>query len=132
MGTFVHIHNANYGRSSRSVCPHESTRRLRHACSRASFREVAAICNKRTSCRLVASSGVFGDPCVGTYKYLWVKYSCVTAGNYYRITICLFNYFGLICNFRANFTPSFPVLFQYCRSVFLWYQPRFVSTHGTI
>ncbi|KAG7226937.1 hypothetical protein INR49_022232, partial [Caranx melampygus] len=33
-------------------------------------------CNGKNSCTIKASNGVFGDPCVGTYKYLEVSYAC--------------------------------------------------------
>lgn len=33
-------------------------------------------CNGKNSCTIRASNSVFGDPCVGTYKYLEVSYVC--------------------------------------------------------
>ncbi|XP_023189360.1 L-rhamnose-binding lectin CSL3-like [Xiphophorus maculatus] len=33
-------------------------------------------CEGRSACDVLASSAVFGDPCVGTYKYLEVLYLC--------------------------------------------------------
>jgi hypothetical protein len=29
------------------------------------------------SCSVAASNGVFGDPCSGTVKRLWVQYTCL-------------------------------------------------------
>ena len=31
----------------------------------------------QASCELPASNSVYGDPCVGTFKYLEVKYQCI-------------------------------------------------------
>ena len=36
-------------------------------------------CAGRQSCQFSANNGVFGDPCAKTWKYLEVKYRCVTA-----------------------------------------------------
>ncbi|MGI4401095.1 hypothetical protein ACR2V8_26930, partial [Klebsiella pneumoniae] len=33
-------------------------------------------CNYRGFCTVRASNSVFGDPCVGTFKYLDVSYYC--------------------------------------------------------
>lgn len=33
-------------------------------------------CNGKNNCTLSATSSVFGDPCIGTYKYLEVDYTC--------------------------------------------------------
>lgn len=33
-------------------------------------------CSGKNNCSLSATSSVFGDPCIGTYKYLEVDYTC--------------------------------------------------------
>ena len=33
-------------------------------------------CNNKTSCAIQASNSLFGDPCVGTFKYLDIDYEC--------------------------------------------------------
>eukprot|EP01062_Namystynia_karyoxenos_P006016 TRINITY_DN120_c1_g4_i1.p1 TRINITY_DN120_c1_g4~~TRINITY_DN120_c1_g4_i1.p1 ORF type:complete len:4230 (+),score=1221.81 TRINITY_DN120_c1_g4_i1:145-12834(+) len=38
------------------------------------------LCEGEQSCLVDASPDVFGDPCVGETKYLWAKYTCLTAG----------------------------------------------------
>ncbi|KAE8292666.1 L-rhamnose-binding lectin CSL3 [Larimichthys crocea] len=38
--------------------------------------KVSKSCNGKDSCIIKASNSVFGDPCVGTYKYLEVAYTC--------------------------------------------------------
>jgi hypothetical protein len=37
---------------------------------------VNTACIGKNSCSVAATNGVFGDPCVGTYKRLWVQASC--------------------------------------------------------
>jgi hypothetical protein len=37
---------------------------------------VSAACVGQNSCSVAATNGVFGDPCVGTLKHLWVQASC--------------------------------------------------------
>ena len=37
---------------------------------------VGAACIGQNSCTVNATNGVFGDPCVGTFKRLWVQASC--------------------------------------------------------
>ena len=37
---------------------------------------VRHLCHNMPSCKLNASNKIFGDPCVGTYKYLHVEYCC--------------------------------------------------------
>ncbi|XP_072030643.1 adhesion G-protein coupled receptor G6-like [Amphiura filiformis] len=41
-----------------------------------SFDVVSQRCNGSRTCNVSASNEVFGDPCVGTYKYLDIDYSC--------------------------------------------------------
>jgi hypothetical protein len=41
-----------------------------------SDRKVKAQCNGRSICRVKADNRQYGDPCVGTYKYLEVTYKC--------------------------------------------------------
>jgi len=83
VGTTIKIHNANYGRTSRNVCPHPAIRTTRCYSSTSQFL-VRRSCNNKRSCRLLASHRVFGDPCYGTFKYLEVKYSCVVSSYYVR------------------------------------------------
>ncbi|KAM3617503.1 uncharacterized protein V6R79_007171 [Siganus canaliculatus] len=76
-GDVITVLGADYGRADTTTC---STQRpaaqvQNTACTRPSS-IVAERCNGRTSCSVKASNGVFGDPCVGTYKYLEVAYRC--------------------------------------------------------
>ena len=40
-------------------------------------------CGLKQSCELWVDNSVFGDPCYGTYKYLWFEYQC-----YYSFVLC--------------------------------------------
>ena len=43
------------------------------------YRSISTVrheCDNRRHCVVTATNGVFGDPCVGTFKYLQVKYDC--------------------------------------------------------
>jgi hypothetical protein len=64
---------ASYGTPTGS-CPNFSSSSC-HASSSQSTVESA--CLNKQSCTVGANNGVFGDPCVGTYKKLVVAYSCV-------------------------------------------------------
>ncbi|XP_016345684.1 L-rhamnose-binding lectin CSL2-like [Sinocyclocheilus anshuiensis] len=80
-GTVIHIHSANYGRTDSSTC---STGRppaqlAKTDCySLNSHTTVASRCEWKSSCSILASNSVFSDPCFGTFKYLYISYSCVS------------------------------------------------------
>lgn len=35
-------------------------------------------CEGKNRCSILASNSVFSDPCLGTFKYLYISYSCVS------------------------------------------------------
>ncbi|GLD70964.1 rhamnose-binding lectin-like protein [Lates japonicus] len=76
-GQVISVHGANYGRHDQTTCaagrPPSQIQNVK--CSGAATK-VAESCDGKTSCTVSASNSVFGDPCVGTYKYLEVAYSC--------------------------------------------------------
>ncbi|KAJ8303498.1 hypothetical protein KUTeg_019894, partial [Tegillarca granosa] len=76
----IKISNASYGRHDRETCPYY--RRENTNChSPNSLCKVKALCDGQTTCALKATSTQFGrDPCVGTYKYLKVLYTCLRQG----------------------------------------------------
>lgn len=43
-----------------------------------SIQIASGICNGNVNCTVAASNRVFGDPCVGTFKYLRVNYTCLS------------------------------------------------------
>uniref|UniRef100_A0A671MDP3 L-rhamnose-binding lectin CSL2-like n=1 Tax=Sinocyclocheilus anshuiensis TaxID=1608454 RepID=A0A671MDP3_9TELE len=87
-GTVIHIHSANYGRTDSSTC---STGRppaqlAKTDCySLNSHTTVASRCEWKSSCSILASNSVFSDPCFGTFKYLYISYSCVSKCKCYCI-----------------------------------------------
>lgn len=68
----------NYGRQSRTICNSDGRAPIRtlDCVSKNSFAIVNAKCDNKQSCNVDASNNVFGDPCVGTLKYLEVEYEC--------------------------------------------------------
>ncbi|XP_030589591.1 L-rhamnose-binding lectin CSL2-like [Archocentrus centrarchus] len=76
-GQVLIIHAADYGRHDTTTCsfgrPASQIQNI--ICSKTTS-QVADSCNGKSSCAVKASNSVFGDPCVGTYKYLEVVYSC--------------------------------------------------------
>ncbi|XP_054752585.2 L-rhamnose-binding lectin CSL3-like [Lytechinus pictus] len=75
-GFLIRINHANYGRTAGAgICPHSHIQTT--SCfAGSSLSIVNTNCDGRSSCSVSATNGVFGDPCVGTYKYLEVDYSC--------------------------------------------------------
>ncbi|RMX58748.1 hypothetical protein pdam_00010783 [Pocillopora damicornis] len=54
-------------------------------------------CQGQTRCTLYAKNEAFGDPCVGTFKYLKVKYECVG-----KTVLCAENKLVRICEGRSQ------------------------------
>ncbi|XP_061174699.1 L-rhamnose-binding lectin CSL3-like [Saccostrea echinata] len=75
----IKVHYASYGRQNKSTCARRSASKSpsNTVCrARKSTGVVKRFCDGKRRCRLRASNSLFGDPCVGTYKYLSVKYYC--------------------------------------------------------
>ena len=75
-GQVIRIQSGYYGRTSKTVCPHEATHNT-NCRAHGSYMKILGSCNNKPSCRLEASNTVYGDPCFGTYKYLDVQYTCI-------------------------------------------------------
>ena len=76
------IKEANYGRLPNSkVCRSGplSNVEVSQCRSENSLRIVRKKCDKERRCELHAMNTVFGEPCVGTPKYLYVEFVCVPA-----------------------------------------------------
>ena len=71
----IRIRSANYGRLNGKTCPSKLIKTT-NCRSKKSLSVVIKSCNGKRSCRLIAKNNVFGDPCVGTFKYLRVDYLC--------------------------------------------------------
>uniref|UniRef100_A0A3P9N3A3 SUEL-type lectin domain-containing protein n=1 Tax=Poecilia reticulata TaxID=8081 RepID=A0A3P9N3A3_POERE len=72
--TYISVISAKYGRSDRTTCsegiPDYQTKNTDCAMS------ADLVCDGESECPFFVSSSVLGDPCVGTFKYLEVKYVC--------------------------------------------------------
>uniref|UniRef100_A0A3B3WM65 SUEL-type lectin domain-containing protein n=1 Tax=Poecilia mexicana TaxID=48701 RepID=A0A3B3WM65_9TELE len=80
---YISVISATYGRRDHTTCsegiPEEQTRKTDCAMSKHQVtisRELIHRCDGESECPFFASSSVLGDPCVGTFKYLEVKYVC--------------------------------------------------------
>ncbi|KAK3093006.1 hypothetical protein FSP39_009936 [Pinctada imbricata] len=78
-GHLIKIASANYGRTSKGTCRSSSNRDTNCKASK-SLSIVKSFCDGNNACSLEATNSVFGDPCVGTYKYLTVVYNCYKSG----------------------------------------------------
>lgn len=76
----INIISANYGRSSKVVCPANNNDVISdvNCGSKKSLKIVRSRCSNKKTCSVKASKDVFGDPCPVTYKYLQVKYECIS------------------------------------------------------
>lgn len=68
----IFIQSANYGRLTKEICP-SGPIKTTYCRAASSLAKVKADCHGRSSCVLYSNNGKFGDPCVGTYKYLEVR-----------------------------------------------------------
>ncbi|XP_064805810.1 rhamnose-binding lectin-like [Oncorhynchus masou masou] len=86
----IQIHSANYGRRDQLVCsfnrPANQLANTNCLSQSITTSKVAKRCNGKSQCDVTASNSLYGDPCVGTYKYLDVAYTCV--GVFVQVTIC--------------------------------------------
>ncbi|XP_023851558.1 L-rhamnose-binding lectin CSL3 isoform X3 [Salvelinus sp. IW2-2015] len=79
-GGKIQIKRANYGRRKHDVCSigrPDNQLSNTNCLSQSTISKMAERCGGKSECVVPASNFVFGDPCVGTYKYLDIKYSCV-------------------------------------------------------
>ncbi|XP_066284939.1 uncharacterized protein [Branchiostoma lanceolatum] len=79
-GRQINIVSALYGRTSRGYCSNGPIRTTSCRSSN-SLARVRTSCQGKSSCSVRASNSVFGDPCVGTFKYLEVRYACTGRGS---------------------------------------------------
>eukprot|EP00794_Sanderia_malayensis_P017404 gene17404-19147_t len=72
----IHVQNAVYGRLNNDVCS-VNTNQPNWSCNATtSYAVVLNYCQGKASCSVPAENGVFGNPCIGTLKYLEVKTAC--------------------------------------------------------
>merc|ERR1712168_208951 len=76
----ISITSAAYGRTNYKTCKYfnEYHKVPSGGCSaRGAQKKIETLCNGKQSCIIYASNSIFGDPCIGTYKYANVSWSCV-------------------------------------------------------
>uniref|UniRef100_A0A8C1X0G1 SUEL-type lectin domain-containing protein n=1 Tax=Cyprinus carpio TaxID=7962 RepID=A0A8C1X0G1_CYPCA len=83
-GTVIRIHSANYGRTDSTTCStgRPASQLAKTDCYALNSQTVVTsgsvyVCEGKNSCSILASNSVFSDPCVGTFKYLYISYFCV-------------------------------------------------------
>ncbi|XP_078109974.1 L-rhamnose-binding lectin SML-like [Sander vitreus] len=76
-GQVIAVYGADYGRRDQTTCIYQRplTQIQNISCSSPTGK-VADSCDGKNSCTIAASNSVFGNPCIGTYKYLKVVYAC--------------------------------------------------------
>ncbi|XP_047452914.1 rhamnose-binding lectin-like [Mugil cephalus] len=76
-GQVIFVYGADYGRRDQTTCAYKrSASQVENVDCLNPSKKVADSCNGKNSCTIRASNSVFGDPCIGTYKYLEVAYVC--------------------------------------------------------
>jgi hypothetical protein len=73
---FIRVYRAMYGRKDNTTCQAAAGLIDNTDCNGDVTGQVQRACNLQQECYLEANNAVFGDPCVGTYKYLIVDYEC--------------------------------------------------------
>ena len=76
---------ANYGRTSSDICLHPQIGNTNCRASN-SLSVITDLCQDETTCTITPSNSMFGDPCGGVFKYLEVRYDCVSTG---KILSCM-------------------------------------------
>ena len=107
-GEVLNIIDANYGRQDKTTCSkafswiNENHLRNTQCVSKSSKGRVIEQCQGKQKCKLPSTNSFFGDPCIGTYKYLQVTYRCAMPNLNSEYMTCLdifipnFNKFQLI------------------------------------
>lgn len=72
----ISVVSAVYGRTDRTTCPNSAMSNTNCRTGAAATSLVEKLCTGQNACSVSASNGIFGDPCVGTFKYLQVVYLC--------------------------------------------------------
>ncbi|XP_029362504.1 L-rhamnose-binding lectin SML-like [Echeneis naucrates] len=76
-GQVIYVYGAEYGRRDQTTCIYQQpSRQIEDVECLNPTDKVAESCNGKNRCTISARNSVFGDPCVGTYKYLDISYVC--------------------------------------------------------
>ncbi|KAM9522913.1 L-rhamnose-binding lectin CSL3-like isoform 2-T3 [Salvelinus alpinus] len=100
-GGKIQIRRANYGRRQHDMCSigrPDNQLTDTNCLSQSTTSKMAERCGGKSECVVPASNFVFGDPCVGTYKYLDIKYSCVQQQETISSIICEGSDSQLLCD----------------------------------
>ncbi|XP_078144454.1 L-rhamnose-binding lectin CSL3-like [Centroberyx gerrardi] len=76
----INVTSANYGRTDHRVCSYRrpaSEITKTNCVLPSALHQMSKRCDGKTWCSVPAVNSIFTDPCVGTYKYLEVTYTCV-------------------------------------------------------
>ncbi|XP_065141478.2 uncharacterized protein [Paramisgurnus dabryanus] len=98
----IKVLSANYGRTNSATCSSGKNEISNIQCTQdSSLSVLASRCDGRKYCSIPASNTVFGDPCVGTYKYLNVSYICIpSSAIIQKRTTCEGDTISINCNNR--------------------------------
>uniref|UniRef100_A0A1A8F0W6 SUEL-type lectin domain-containing protein n=2 Tax=Nothobranchius korthausae TaxID=1143690 RepID=A0A1A8F0W6_9TELE len=81
-GQIISVYSADYGRRDLTTCIYgRPISQIQNSACFNPTNKVADSCEGKNSCTIQASNSVFGDPCVGTNKYLEVAYACQYPSN---------------------------------------------------
>nr|XP_020464822.1 L-rhamnose-binding lectin SML-like [Monopterus albus] len=76
-GEVISVDSANYGRHDKTTCASgRPDSQIQNVQCSSPTSKVADRCNGKSTCDVSVNNSEFGDPCVGTYKYLEVTYKC--------------------------------------------------------
>lgn len=76
--TKIRVLYANYGRTSSDVCLNTSWNTYHTSCGAINSETIVkSWCEGQNQCYLFAVNELFGNPCIGTHKYLQVTYQCL-------------------------------------------------------
>lgn len=92
----IDVRSAWYGRDRSGVCSERGSTENTN-CYTGATSYVSGECDGRSYCSLYVSNSAFGDPCVGTVKYLTVSYRCKTGGRQRLKRICERNWGDIRC-----------------------------------
>lgn len=78
----IKVISAMFGRTDNHTCSREINPANTSCRAKRATEIVRGQCHGKNGCLVTASSSVFGDPCVGTFKYLTVTYKCQSEYHY--------------------------------------------------
>ncbi|XP_072045787.1 L-rhamnose-binding lectin SML-like isoform X2 [Amphiura filiformis] len=124
VGQTISVSSALYGRQKSNVCTNGPNPQTNNCAAVNSLKLVQDQCEGHETCDIQASNGVFGDPCVGTFKYLEIEYSCEDAEIDDDSYVCEHETFQLKCAVGQTISVSSAL---YGRQT-----PNVCSTNGPI